>query len=325
MMVWHADNEAFNFWKKHLPEEHILMGSKKDNFWEMGDTGPCGPCSEIHVDIRTEEDKKKIPGSELVNKDHPEVIEIWNLVFIEFNRKSDGKLKNLPAKHVDTGMGFERLAWFCRALGRITTPIFFNPIIEEIAKLANTQYKKNKEKDIAMRVIADHLRAVAFSIADGQLPSNTGAGYVIRRILRRAVRYGYTFLDFDQPFIYKLIPVLVNQMGEAFPELKSQENLVEQVMREEEAAFLRTLSFGIKKFEQYITANPEPKVINGEFAFELFDTFGFPIDLTQLMAREKGFQVDMDGFNKGLEAQKSRSREAANVDAGDWIEVNGSS
>ncbi|RLD45006.1 MAG: alanine--tRNA ligase [Bacteroidetes bacterium] len=319
------DMEAYELWKKHLPESQILFGSKKDNFWEMGDTGPSGPCSEIHVDIRTDEEKKKISGRDLVNQDHPEVIELWNLVFIEFNRLSNGTLQPLADKHVDTGMGFERLAMVLQGVRSNYDTDIFVPIIQAIAKMAGTTYNKDLEKDIAMRVIADHLRAVAFTIADGQLPSNTGAGYVIRRILRRAVRYGFTFLNFEEPFLYRLLPVLIEQMGNAFPELKAQQELIGQVLKEEEVAFLRTLSQGIKRFEQHIqklkTTDGENMVIDGQFAFELFDTFGFPIDLTQLMAREEGFAVDMDGFNKGLEAQKNRSRKAATVDAGDWIEV----
>jgi len=319
------DKEAYEFWKKHLPESQILFGSKKDNFWEMGDTGPSGPCSEIHVDIRTDEEKKKIAGCDLVNQDHPEVIELWNLVFIEFNRLSDGTLQPLADKHIDTGMGFERLAMVLQGVRSNYDTDVFVPIIQAIAQMAGTPYKADNEKDIAMRVIADHLRAVAFTIADGQLPSNTGSGYVIRRILRRAVRYGFTFLNFEEPFLYRLLAVLVEQMGQTFPELKVQQKLIGQVLKEEEVAFLRTLSQGIKRFEQHIqklkTAEKKHNVIDGQFAFELFDTFGFPIDLTQLMAREEGFTVDMDGFSKGLEAQKNRSRKAATVDAGDWIEV----
>lgn len=317
------DEEAYNIWKSHLPESNILWGSKKDNFWEMGDTGPCGPCSEIHIDIRSDEEKKKVPGRELVNTDHPEVIEIWNLVFIEFNRLKDASLEQLAAKHVDTGMGFERLAMVLQGVRSNYDTDIFQPIINKIASLAACKYKENHDKDIAMRVVADHLRAVAFSIADGQLPSNTGAGYVIRRILRRAVRYGFTFLEFKEPFMFDLMPDLVDQMGGAFPELKSQQGLIAQVIKEEESSFLRTLSHGIKRFEQYVENNPNEKVIDGGFAFELYDTFGFPIDLTQLMAREKGFSVDMDGFDKGLAAQKNRSRKAAEVDAGDWVIVNG--
>ncbi len=313
------DNEAFEFWLNYVPKERILYGSKKDNFWEMGDSGPCGPCSEIHIDIRSADEKKIVPGSELVNKDHPQVIEIWNLVFIEFNRKADGKLVQLPAKHVDTGMGFERLTMALQGKKSNYDTDVFQPIIQEIAKIAGKVYGAETRADIAMRVIADHLRAISFAIADGQLPSNNKAGYVIRRILRRAVRYGYTFLDLKDPFITHLVPVLVSEMGDFFPELKSQQDLIKKVIAEEEHAFLRTLSQGIKRFEQYIETNPDNKVINGIFAFELFDTFGFPIDLTQLMAREKGLTVDMDGFNEGLEMQKNRSRQAATVDTDDWV------
>lgn len=313
------DKESYNFWKKHLPESHILWGSKKDNFWEMGENGPCGPCSEVHVDIRTEEEKKKVPGDELVNKNHPEVIELWNLVFIEFNRLADGKLESLKSRHVDTGMGFERLAMVLQGVKSNYDTDIFSPIIDAIAQRSSKVYGHDEQKDIAMRVVADHLRAVAFSIADGQLPSNTGAGYVIRRILRRAVRYGYTFLGFEEPFMYSLVPVLVKQMGGVFPELKKQQQLMEQVIKEEETAFLRTLAFGIKRFEQYIASHQDNKRIVGDFAFELFDTFGFPIDLTRLLAREKGYDVDMESFGKGLEAQKNRSRKAAQVEAGDWV------
>ncbi|MCF6169856.1 MAG: alanine--tRNA ligase [Bacteroidales bacterium] len=320
-----SDSEAYQYWKQHLPESNILFGSKKDNFWEMGDTGPCGPCSEIHVDIRPEEEKKKIAGRDLVNKDHPELIELWNLVFIEFNRLADGTLQPLANKHVDTGMGFERLAMVLQGVRSNYDTDIFVPIIESIAELSGTTYHQDKEKDIAMRVIADHLRAVAFTIADGQLPSNTGSGYVIRRILRRAVRYGFTFLGFEAPFLYRLLPVLLEQMGAAFPELIVQQKLIAEVLKEEESAFLRTLSQGIKRFEQQVrkmkAMDNKPDVIDGIFAFELFDTFGFPIDLTQLMAREQGLKVDMDGFAKGLQAQKSRSRKAASVEAGDWVEL----
>jgi alanyl-tRNA synthetase len=316
-----SDQEALDFWKKLISEERILFGSKKDNFWEMGEVGPCGPCSEIHIDIRPDEEKAKISGKDLVNKDHPEVIEIWNLVFIEFNRLANGSLESLPAKHVDTGMGFERLSMVMQGVRSNYDTDIFVPIINEVAKLAGITYGKDEPKDIAIRVISDHLRAIAFAIADGQLPSNTGAGYVIRRILRRAVRYGFTFLAFDEPFIYKLVDLLSNQMGDVFPELKSQKTLIEQVIKEEETAFLRTLAQGIRKFEQYINANPDKKEVDGNFAFELFDTFGFPIDLTNLMASEKGYTVDMAGFEKGLQQQKERSRKAAAKDAEDWIEV----
>ena len=317
-----ADTEAYEFWKKHLPESRILWGSKKDNFWEMGETGPCGPCSEIHVDIRTSEEKEKISGAELINKDHPEVIEIWNLVFIEFNRMKDGSLQALKSKHIDTGMGFERLAMILQGVRSNYDTDIFRPLISKVASLSKSKYGEDEEKDIAMRVIADHVRAVSFAIADGQLPSNTGAGYVIRRILRRAVRYGFSFLGFDEAFMYQLIPILAEQMSSAFPELKAQENIIVQVVKEEETAFLRTLSNGIKRFEQY-TGSLESNTINGDFAFELYDTFGFPIDLTELLAREKGLKVDMENFRKGLEAQKNRSRKAAEVDTGEWVVLNG--
>ncbi len=318
------DSESRNIWKKYLPENRILNGSKKDNFWEMGETGPCGPCSEIHIDIRTPEDRKKTPGSELVNKDHAEVIEIWNLVFIEYNRVANGELKPLAAKHVDTGMGFERLAMVLQGVRSNYDTDIFTPIINEIAKLAGKVYGQNEAEDIAMRVMADHLRAVSFAIADGQLPSNTGAGYVIRRILRRAVRYGFTFLGFEEPVLYKLLPVLDSQLGDVFPEIKTQRDFISQVIKEEEVAFLRTLAHGIKKFNKYIETNPGNEQIAGDFAFELFDTFGFPIDLTQLIAREKGMTVDMEGFKVGLDAQKARSRKDASVDASDWIKVHDS-
>jgi len=314
------DEESLTHWKNIVPEDQILFGSKKDNFWEMGDTGPCGPCSEIHVDIRSEEEKKKINGSKLVNKDHPLVIEVWNLVFIEFNRLANGKLESLKAKHVDTGMGFERLCMVMQGVQSNYDTDVFTPLLEKIADLSGLKYGKNEDKDIAMRVIADHLRAVSFAIADGQLPSNTGAGYVIRRILRRAVRYGYTFLDFNAPFMTKLLDVLNKMMGDVFPELIKQSEIIEKVIYEEEASFLRTLEQGIRRFENYLKS-ASGKTIEGDFAFELFDTFGFPIDLTRLMAREKGYDVDMESFNKGLEAQKQRSRSAANVDAGDWVEI----
>ncbi len=315
------DNEAYDFWKKILPEEKILYGSKKDNFWEMSETGPCGPCSEIHIDLRDDNEIKTVPGKDLVNKDHPEVIEIWNLVFIEFNRLVSGKLEPLPQKHIDTGMGFERLAMVLQGVKSNYDTDIFQPLINELGKISGIKYGIDKEKDIALRVVSDHIRAVAFAIADGQLPSNTGAGYVIRRILRRAVRYGFTFLELDEPFMYKLVPVLSNQMKNVFPELEKQQNLVKQVVKEEEAAFLKTLATGIRRFEQFLEKHPEAKQIPGDFAFELFDTFGFPIDLTRLMAREKGLEVDMEGFEKGLQRQKNRSRAAADKESGDWIEI----
>ena len=317
------DNEAASYWLKHLPAERVLNGSKKDNFWEMGDTGPCGPCSEVHIDIRSDEEVAKIPGIDLVNKSHPQVIEIWNLVFIQFNRKSNGQLEELPAKHVDTGMGFERL---CMAIQGVTsnydTDIFQNTI-SEIGKLCNISYGADEKTDIAMRVIADHLRAVSFAIADGQLPSNNKAGYVIRRILRRAVRYGYTFLGFREAFIYKLVEVLKETMGAAFPELLSQQNLIEKVIKEEEDSFLRTLSTGIRLLDEIISkAKLEKQTeIQGKNAFVLFDTYGFPLDLTELIARENGMTVDTAGFQVEMEIQKTRSRNAAAQETDDWVEI----
>ncbi len=314
-----TDQEAFDYWKAIVPEDRILFGSKKDNFWEMGDTGPCGPCSEIHIDIRDEADRQKVDGKTLVNKDHPEVIEVWNLVFIEFNRRKDGSLEPLPAKHVDTGMGFERLCMALQGKKSNYDTDVFRPLIDSLSNLTRVEYGKVEEADIAMRVISDHLRAIAFSIADGQLPSNTGAGYVIRRILRRAVRYAYTFLNVKEAVIYKLMDTLASIMGDAFPELFQQKDLIVKVIREEEQSFLHTLEQGIKRFEQYIKSKKGEKVIEGSFAFELFDTYGFPVDLTELMAKENGWVVDMEGFKEGLEAQKNRSRQAAELDKSDWI------
>lgn len=314
-----ADEEAYKIWSSILPPDRILYGSRKDNFWEMGETGPCGPCSEIHIDIRDKKEREKVNGKDLVNKDHSQVIEIWNLVFIEFNRKSNGELVSLPAKHIDTGLGFERLCMILQQKKSNYDTDIFQPVIREIARVTGREYGKNDETDIAMRVVADHLRAITFAIADGQLPSNVGAGYVIRRILRRAVRYAYTFLGISEPFINKLVPVLINTMGDTFPEIKAQHDLIIKVITEEEFSFLRTLSQGIRKFDQYIQANPKKKFIDGHFAFELFDTYGFPVDLTQLMAKEKGYMVDMDGFQKGLEAQKNRSRMAASKEKDDWV------
>ncbi len=312
------DSESYALWKGIVPEDRIIYGIKKDNFWEMGDTGPCGPCSEIHIDLRDDDVRQQAPGRHLVNSDHPEVIEIWNLVFIEFNRKSDRKLVPLPARHVDTGMGFERLCMVLQGKKSNYDTDVFQDIIREQERITGHAYGKDPRVDVAMRVISDHLRAVAFSIADGQLPSNIKAGYVIRRILRRAVRYGYTFMEMKEPFIHLLVPALVMKLGEEFPEISKQQDLVQKVIREEEAAFLRTLELGIRKFEQYLEEHPEDKVMDGAFAFELFDTYGFPIDLTQVMASEKGWDVDMEGFSRGLEAQKNRSREAAAKDEGDW-------
>ena len=313
------DNEAFTFWKKNIDESRIIYGSKKDNFWEMGDTGPCGPCSEIHIDIRSDEDRNAVNGKDLVNKDNPEVIEIWNLVFIQFNRLANGSLVNLPAKHVDTGMGFERLVRVMQNKKSNYDTDIFQPVIQTIAEMAGVRYGDDEQKDIAMRVVADHLRAVSFALSDGQLPSNNGAGYVIRRILRRAVRYGYTFLGFTEPFMYKLLPVLVDEMGEQYPELLTQQTLVSKVMHEEESSFLRTLSQGIRRFESYVEQNVSLKTIDGAFAFELFDTYGFPVDLTNLMAEEKGLSVDMESFSLKLEEQKNRSRKAAEKTSGDWV------
>lgn len=318
------DNEAASFWEKHLPADHIINGNKHDNFWEMGDTGPCGPCSEIHIDLRPEEERAKVSGRDLVNHDHPQVIEIWNLVFMQFNRKADGSLEELPAKVIDTGMGFERL---CMALQGKTSNYdtdVFQPIIKEIAGMARTEYGKNKQNDIAMRVIADHIRTITFSITDGQLPSNAKAGYVIRRILRRAVRYGYTFLGQKQAFMYKLLPVLIENMGEAYPELKVQQVLIEKVIKEEEEAFLRTLETGIrlldKSMEEIKAAGK--KEISGVDAFTLYDTFGFPLDLTELILRENGLSVNTQEFDIEMQKQKARARNAAAVETGDWITVN---
>ncbi len=314
------DTEAYDFWKAHIAEDRILKGSKKDNFWEMGDQGPCGPCSEIHVDIRPDEEKAKVPGKDLVNKDNPQVIEIWNLVFMQYNRKADGSLEPLAAKHIDTGMGFERLCMVMQGKRSNYDTDVFQPLIQELAAKAGKTYGKDEATDVALRVCADHLRAVSFSIADGQLPSNVKAGYVIRRILRRAVRYGYTFLGFTEPFINTLVPTLVGQMGHQFPELEKQKDLIQRIILEEEQAFLRTLAGGIKRFEEY-AAKCTGKVVDGAFAFELFDTYGFPIDLTQLLASEKGLTVDMEGFSKGLAEQKERSRGAAKVESDDWQEI----
>ena len=314
------DEEAFQHWKKILPEERILRGNKKDNFWEMGDTGPCGPCSEIHVDLRDEKEVAKLPGKDLVNTGHPQVVEIWNLVFMEFNRKADGSLEKLPAQHVDTGMGFERL---CMAIQKKTSNYdtdVFTPLLEFISKEAGIPYKKSEQTDIAMRVMADHVRAVSFAISDGQLPSNTGAGYVIRRILRRAVRYGFTFLNFKEPFLYKLMSVLAVQLREAFPELHAQHDYVSKVIFEEETSFLRTLEKGLRRID-LIQSELAGKTISGEQAFELYDTYGFPFDLTSLIARERGIAVDEEGFKVAMQKQKSRSKADAVKETGDWIQV----
>ncbi len=317
------DTEAYNFWKEHIDESRILKGSKKDNFWEMGEQGPCGPCSEIHIDLRDEAEKKLVPGHELVNKDNPLVIEIWNLVFMQYNRLANGTLEPLKAKHIDTGMGFERLCMVMQGKKSNYDTDVFQPLIQHIARLAGRTYGQENQADIAMRVIADHLRAVSFSIADGQLPGNAKAGYVIRRILRRAVRYGYTFLGFKEPFMNTLVDTLVNQMGGQYPELVKQQQLIQRIILEEEQSFLKTLAGGIKRFDDYIAshATGNNKTIDGAFAFELFDTYGFPVDLTQLMAAEQGWTVDMEGFQQGLTEQKNRSRAAATVENDDWMEL----
>ncbi|MBT8324165.1 MAG: alanine--tRNA ligase [Winogradskyella sp.] len=314
------DKEAYDFWKSHISEDRILMGNKKDNFWEMGDQGPCGPCSEIHVDIRSEDEKKKIDGKTLVNADHPQVVEIWNLVFMQYNRKADGSLEELPNKHIDTGMGFERLCMVLQGVQSNYDTDVFTPIIREIETISNTAYTKNQDVDVAIRVIADHVRAVSFSIADGQLPSNTGAGYVIRRILRRAIRYGFTFLDQKDPFIFKLVKTLANQMGKAFPELKKQQQLIENVIKEEEQSFLRTLDQGLVLLDKVIT-NTKGQTIDGKNAFELYDTYGFPLDLTQLIAKEKGYSIDEAGFKIEMSKQKDRSRNASASETSDWVEI----
>ena len=320
------DQEAWDIWKGLIDEDRIILGNKKDNFWEMGDQGPCGPCSEIHVDLRSDAEKTLVSGKSLVNNDHPQVVEIWNNVFMEFNRKADGSLEKLPAQHVDTGMGFERL---CMALQGKTSNYdtdVFTPLIEKVEQITGLKYTSNEVKNIseeqnktniAIRVVVDHVRAVAFAIADGQLPSNTGAGYVIRRILRRAIRYGFTFLEIKEPFINKLVEVLANQMGEFFPEIKAQQQLVTNVIREEEASFLRTLDQGLQLLEN-VVAETKGKEVSGAKAFELYDTFGFPIDLTALILREKGFELDEAGFTAAMQEQKNRSRAASEVSTEDW-------
>ena len=317
------DDEAAQYWSKHVPADHIINGNKHDNFWEMGDTGPCGPCSEIHLDSRTAEEKSKVAGRDLVNKDDPQVIEIWNLVFMQFNRKADGSLEKLAMNVIDTGMGFERLVRALQGKHSNYDTDVFQPIIKVLGDLTGKEYGKDEKTDIAMRVVSDHLRAIAFSIADGQLPSNAKAGYVIRRILRRAVRYGYTFLDQKQAFIYKLVPVLIQEMGDAFPELVSQKDLVMKVMKEEEDSFLRTLENGIKLLNVVIdeTKKSGKNEIPGDKAFTLFDTFGFPLDLTELICRENGMTVDEAGFDVEMQKQKARARNAAQVEAGDWVVV----
>ncbi len=315
------DSEAKNLWLKYLPEDHIILGNKKDNFWEMGDTGPCGPCSEIHIDLRDDKERAEISGAEMVNKGHHLVIEIWNLVFMQFNRKANGSLEPLPQKHVDTGMGFERL---CMALqnkkSNYDTDVFTG-MITRISELCGKPYTPDNEVGIAIRVIADHIRAISFSIADGQLPSNVKAGYVIRRILRRAVRYGYTFLDLKEPFLCKLVAKLVEEMGESYPEIAKQQKLIEDVVKNEEEAFLRTLDKGIILMNQIMKKSEESKVISGSDAFTLYDTFGFPIDLSELIARENGYSIDFKGFEEELNKQKERARSATAKEAGDWVVI----
>lgn len=317
------DMEAFQIWSGIVSEDRIIFGSKKDNFWEMGDTGPCGPCSEIHIDLRTDEERAKENGYSLVNNDHPQVIEIWNLVFMQFNRLADGSLKELPAKHVDTGMGFERLVRAIQGKSSNYDTDVFTPFIEALEKKSGLAYGKDEKTDIAMRVIVDHIRAISFTIADGQLPSNNKAGYVIRRILRRAVRYGYTFLGFNKPFLFELLPLLAEKFGDVFPEVSAQQDFIAKVIKEEEASFLRTLDNGLKMLEQIKEelALKNQQVIPGKTAFELYDTFGFPLDLTSLIARESGLSVDEKGFAEEMEKQKSRSRAAAEQETGDWVMV----
>ncbi len=317
------DDEAEQYWLKHVPADHIINGNKHDNFWEMGDTGPCGPCSEIHLDSRTAEEKAKVPGRDLVNKDDPQVIEIWNLVFMQFNRKADGSLEKLSMNVIDTGMGFERLVRAIQGKHSNYDTDVFQPIIKEIARLSGKEYGKEENVDVAMRVIADHLRAVSFSIADGQLPSNAKAGYVIRRILRRAVRYAYTFLDQKEAFMYKLLPIFIHEMGAAYPELPAQRELIGKVMKEEEDSFLRTLEKGISLLNSAMTElKAQGKTeLDGVQAFRLFDTYGFPLDLTELICRENGYTVDEKQFAEEMEKQKARARNAAQVENSDWVEI----
>ena len=315
------DNEAAAIWEKHLPKDHIINGNRKDNFWEMGDTGPCGPCSEIHIDLRSEEEKAKISGRELVNQSHPQVIEIWNLVFMQYNRKADGSLEGLPARVIDTGMGFERLCMALQGKQSNYDTDVFQPLIQKIATLAGKKYGEDEKADVAMRVIADHVRTISFSIADSQLPSNAKAGYVIRRILRRAVRYGYTFLNQKQAFIYSLVDTLIEVMGEAYPELVAQSELIKKVIKEEEEAFLRTLETGIKLIDKVIneTKAAGKNEISGVTAFTLYDTYGFPLDLTELILKENGLTANIDEFNAEMTKQKERARNAAAVEATDWV------
>lgn len=318
-----ADEEARSYWQQYLPNDRILNGSKKDNFWEMGDAGPCGPCSELHVDLRSDTERAAVSGRDLVNNDHPQVVEIWNLVFIQFNRLQNGKLENLPAKHIDTGMGFERLCMALQGKKATYDTDVFQPLILELEHLCSKKYNENEKQDIAFRVIADHIRAITFIIADGQLPSNNKAGYVCRRILRRAIRYGYTFLGFDEPFLYKLVGILSEQMGGIFTQLPSQVDFIQKIIKEEELAFLRTLTNGLRRFDQIRDelAAKKGNAIPGEVMFELFDTYGFPVDLTALLAKEQGLLVDEAGFEREMSKQKERSRSASKVDTSDWTYV----
>jgi len=321
-----VDSEALNFWKNHVDETKIILASKKDNFWEMGEVGPCGPCSEIHIDLRSEEEKLKISGAELVNRDHPQVVEIWNLVFMEYNRLANGSLTPLPNKHVDTGMGFERLAMAIQGKKSNYDTDIFSPLLDKLSLLSGVKYHTGDDlKSVAFRVIVDHVRAVSFSICDGQLPSNTGAGYVIRRILRRAIRYGYSFLGFNKPFIFELVPDLIKSLGDAFPELEKQKGLITQVIKQEEESFLRTLDKGIELLQVQLKNMSKGDTLSGKTVFELYDTFGFPFDLTSLMASEREMLVDEAGFKKELNDQKIRSRKDGKVSTKDWIEVNPSS
>ena len=317
------DDEAASYWAKYLPSERIINGNKKDNFWEMGDTGPCGPCSEIHIDIRSDEERSKMDGLLLVNKSHPQVIEIWNLVFMQYNRKADGSLEPLPAKVIDTGMGFERLCMAVQGKTSNYDTDIFQPLIRKVSDLSGFNYGSDPKKDVAMRVVADHVRTIAFSITDGQLPSNAKAGYVIRRILRRAVRYGYTFLDLKDAFMYKLVPTLIEVMGDAYPELIAQQTLIEKVMKEEEDSFLRTLDTGIRLLDKKISELKAAgnTILEGEIAFQLYDTYGFPLDLTELILREHDMTVDTNGFDVEMQKQKERARNAAVVETGDWVKI----
>ncbi|MGB2275006.1 MAG: alanine--tRNA ligase, partial [Schleiferiaceae bacterium] len=313
------DEEAAELWSKYVSGDRVLNGSKADNFWEMGEVGPCGPCSEIHIDLRSDDERKKISGASLVNQDHPQVVEIWNLVFMQFNRRANGDLENLPAQHIDTGMGFERLCMALQGKQSNYDTDVFTPLISKISALSGFEYGSSEGTDIAQRVIADHVRAVAFAIADGQLPASSGAGYVIRRILRRAIRYGYSYLNLKSPFMHQLVATLEDEMGEFFPELSAQQALVEKVIEEEEQSFLKTLSQGLGKLEDFLSTNNP--VLDGKRAFELYDTYGFPIDLTALIMRENSRKVDMDSFSEEMSNQKQRSRAATKLSTQDWIEL----